>query len=99
MPFTEDSGTISFLFQYLCDRHLLWMDSVVRIRSRSASETDTIRIAAGQQAGTRGSTDRLSYQKVRKTNAFRRHLIDIRSGISVSSIKRKISVTHIIQID
>ena len=31
MPFTEDSGTISFLFQYLCDRHLLWMDTVVRI--------------------------------------------------------------------
>ena len=99
MPFTEDSGTISFLFQYLCDRHLIRMDSVVRIRSRSASETDTIRIAAGQQTGTRRSTNRLSRQEVCKTNAFRRHFVDIRSGISVSPIKRKIPVTYIIQID
>ena len=99
MPFTEDSGTISFLFQYFSDRHLVRMNPIVRIRPRSAGETDTIRITTGQQAGPRRSTDRLSRQEMCKTNAFRRHSIDIRSGIPVSPVTRKISITHIIQIN
>ena len=99
VPLSKDSRAITLLLQHLPDRHLIRMDTVIRTRSRSASETDTIRIAAGQQTGTRRSTNRLSRQEVCKTNAFRRHFVDIRSGISVSPIKRKIPVTYIIQID
>ena len=99
MPFSEDSRSISFLFQDFSDSHFLWMYAIVRTWSRCSGETDTIRITARQQAGTGSPTNRLCCQEVGKTNAFRRHLVDIRSGISVSSITREITIPHIIQID
>lgn len=99
VPLTENSGTVALLFQQLPDRHLIRMDTVISTRPRSARETDTVRIATGQQSSPRGPADGLPRQEMSKPNTLRRHLIDIRGGIPISAIKGEIPVARIIQVD
>ena len=99
MPLAKYRGRITFLLHELAHRHLLRMDTIIRVRSGSASETDPVRIATGQQPRTRGATNRLASQKMGKPNALRGQGVYIRSRVAIGTITRKITKTHIIQID
>jgi len=99
MPLSEYRCAVSFLFQEFAHRHLVRMNAIVRIRSRSSGKSDTVRIASGQQSCTRCSADRLSGKEMREANTFGSHLINIRCRISIRSIKGEIAITDIIQVD
>lgn len=99
MPFAEDSRTIAFLLQEFTHRHFFRVDAIVRIGAGSTGKTDTVRIAAGQQTGTRCTADGLAGQKVSKPHALCRQVVDIRRRIAVGSVAGEITVTHIVQIN
>ena len=99
MPLSEYRSAVAFLFQQLSHRHLLRMDAVVGIRPGSSGKAYAVRIASGQQSGTRSATDRLPGEKVGEAYALGRHLVDIGCRIAVCSVEREVAITDIIQID
>ena len=79
VPLADAGCSVAILLEQLGDGQLIGMDTIRRIRAVHPDVVaDATRVAAGQQASTRGATDRRRGVVVGKPRALRRHRVDVR---------------------
>jgi len=78
VPFTVDGGIVTQRFEDFGDGGFVRVYPDFRLGAECALNSDTIRIAAGEQSGSGSRADGLSSVEVGEADAFFGHLIEIR---------------------
>ena len=78
VPFAEDGGGVAALFDQFGEGHFVGADADFGARPKRAVDADAVRVAAGQQAATRGGADRLRHVEIAEDAALRGQAIEVR---------------------
>ena len=78
MPLAVTRGGVVVLLDQFCDGHLVCTDTMPRCWAKSTVDADSVRVATGQQCGSRCRTHGLSGVEVGEGSSFLRHAIQMR---------------------
>ena len=77
MPLSEERRGVALLLEELGNQHLVVVNAVLRSGTRGSQHADPVRIASGEQPGSRGPADGLGNIPVREVHAFFGHAVEV----------------------